>query len=301
MNQNIIHYETLDEYCQRFGFRTTGNPLVRVVDLAEAAPVRHERMTLGFYAIFLKDTKCGELIYGRQHYDYQEGTIVCFAPGQVMGIEDNGETFQPHGVALLFHPDFLHGTSLNHHMQDYHFFSYEVNEALHISDDERKIYMGCLEQIQRETTNNTDSLSNRLICRNIALLLDYCLRFYERQFQTRHQINHDLLTRFESLLNSYFSSEKPITKGLPTVKYCASSLCLSPNYFGDLIKKETGTNAKDYIQRIIISVSKERILEGKKSISEVAYDMGFQYPQHFTRMFKRVVGITPNEFRVSHV
>lgn len=300
MNTDIMHIETIAEYNAMLGLPTV-HPLVSVVDLSLAHPIRHKRLTHGFYSIFLKDVRCGDLIYGRQHYDYQEGTIVCLAPGQVIGIDDDGHEFQPYGMALLFHPNLLHGTSLNQHMQDYHYFSYEVNEALHISDEERNLFLCCLHQISKEISRDTDLLSKRLICRNIELLLDYCLRFYERQFQTRKQINHDLLSRFENLLNTYFSSKRPLTEGLPTVKYCANMLCLSPNYFGDLIKKETGTNAKDYIQRMIVYLSKERILDSQKSISQVAYDLGFKYPQHFTRMFKKAVGMTPLEFRTSHL
>ncbi len=299
--QNTPHYyDTIQEYNDRLGIETL-HPLVSVIDLSKASPLRHEKNIFGFYAIFLKDVKCGDLIYGRQKYDYQEGTVVTLGPGQVIGVEDNGEVFQPKGWALCFHPDIIHGTSLGQHIKEYTFFSYEVNEALHLSERERDIFIDCLHKIQHELEHSIDRLSKRLIATNIELLLDYCLRFYERQFITRENVNNDILTKFEKLLDSYFTGNNAMQRGLPTVKYCASELCLSPNYFGDLIKKETGKTAQEYIQNKIISLSKEKILLPDKSISEVAYELGFQYPQHFTRVFKKAVGVTPNEYKSSAI
>lgn len=295
--ENIKHIASVTEYNDLFGVETL-HPLVSIIDLSKCQPMFHERHVFSFYAIFLKDVKCGNLIYGCQTYDYQEGTVVCLAPGQVIGMEDTGEKFQPKGWALLFHPDLIHGTSLGRHIKEYSFFSYEVREALHLSEREREVFVDCLNKIQQELEHAIDRLSKRLIATNIELLLDYCLRFYERQFITREKVNHDILSRFENLLDNYFSANTAIKKGLPSVKYCATELCLSPNYFGDLIKKETGNTAQEYIQHKIIDISKERILNPMLSISQVAYDLGFQYPQHFTRMFKRVVGITPSEYRL---
>lgn len=296
-NKDDVRYiKTVSEYNDLLGVETL-HPLVSVIDLSRVQPLFYSKHIFSFYAIFLKDVNCGNLIYGKQTYDYQEGTIVCLAPGQVIGHPDNGQKYQPKGWALCFHPDLIHGTSLGTHIHEYSYFSYDVHEALHISERERKIFMDCLEKIQQEVEHSIDRLSKRLIAANIELLLDYCLRFYERQFITRESANHDILTRFESLLNHYFMGNTAAKKGLPSVKYCANELCLSPNYFGDLIKKETGHTAQEYIQNKIINVSKERILNPLLSISQVAYDLGFQYPQHFTRMFKKMVGVTPNEFR----
>lgn len=293
---NIQHIETVDEYNKLLGLPTL-HPLVTVIDFSKAKCLRHQRVTHGFYAIFLKEVKCGDLIYGRQRYDYQEGTVVCLAPGQIIGFEDNGEVYQPKGWALCFHPDLIHGTSLGRHIKEYTFFSYEVNEALHLSENEKKVFVDCLDKIKQEIEHSVDRMSKRLISTNIELLLDYCLRYYERQFITRENVNHDILTRFENILDNYFTGDNAMKNGLPTVKYCASELCLSPNYFGDLIKKETGRTAQEYVQQKIISLSKERILDTTKSISQVAYELGFLYPQHFTRVFKKAVGITPNEYR----
>lgn len=296
MEKDIRKIDTVTQYNELLGVETL-HPLVSVIDLSHAQRMRHEKHTFGFYAIYLKDVKCGDLIYGRQHYDYQEGTVVCLAPGQVIGVEDNGEIFQPRGWALIFHPDLICGTSLGNHIKEYTYFSYEVNEALHISQRERSIFTDCLIKIRHELEHGKDRMSRRLISTNIELLLDYCLRFYERQFITREHINHDILARFESLLDEYWENGKAIHEGLPTVKWCASELCLSSNYFGDLIKKETGRTAQEYIQLKLINTAKERVLHPRRSISQIAYDLGFQYPQHFTRLFKKITGMTPNEYR----
>ncbi len=297
MDKNIINIETIDEYNRILGIETL-NPLVSVIDFSKAKPMHHLKSIMGFYAVFLKEVKCGDLIYGRQRYDYQAGTVVCLAPGQVIGVEDNGEVFQPKGWALLFHPDLIRGTSLGRTMREYRFFSYESNEALHLSDRERMVFMDCLQKIQDEIQHDIDRMSRRIITKGIEMLLDYCLRFYERQFITRENVNNDILTRFEDLLDNYFADkDNAHHHGLPSVKYCATQLCLSPNYFGDLIKKETGITAQDYIQAKIMNIAKERVLDPTKSISQISYDLGFQYPQHFTRMFKKSVGQTPSEYR----
>ena len=292
----IEHFEHVFEYNELMGVETL-HPLVSVIDLLQARMIRRYRHTFGFYALFLKDVKCGNMIYGCQYYDYQEGTIVSIAPGQVAGVEDNGELFQPKGWALVFHPDLIRGTSLGRNMRNYSFFSYEANEALHLSEQEREIVIDCLHKIRTETEHAVDKHTQRLITANIELLLDYCVRFYERQFITRGCVNSDVLIRFERLLDDYFASEKPRTEGLPSVKYCAGQLHLSANYFGDLIKKETGRTAQEHIQSKLIDMAKERIFDARKSVSEVAYELGFKYPQHFSRLFKKATGLTPKEYR----
>jgi AraC-like DNA-binding protein len=254
-------------------------------------------MYFGFYTVFLKEVKCGDLRYGKNTYDYQEGTLVFIAPGQVVTVENAGETYQPKGHVLVFHPDIIHGTNLGRHINDYSFFGYQSNEALHVSERERKMVLDCFSKIRYELEHAIDKHSKRLIVSNIEILLNYCTRFYDRQFITRDNIIKGTLERFEELLNNYFSSEKPQTIGLPSVAYCAGELNLSANYFGDLIKKETGTSAQEYIQTKLIDVAKERIFNIDKSISEVAYELGFKYPQHFTRLFKQKTGQSPNEYR----
>jgi AraC family transcriptional regulator, transcriptional activator of pobA len=179
----------------------------------------------------------------------------------------------------------------------YTFFGYQSNEALHVSERERKLVLDCFSKIQYELEHAIDKHSKRLIVSNIELLLDYCARFYDRQFITRDNANKGVLERFEQLLNAYFFSEKPQTIGLPSVAYCAQELHLSANYFGDLIKKETGKTAQEYIQTKVVEIAKERVWEHSKAIGQVAYELGFKYPQHFTRLFKQRVGHTPNEYR----
>ena len=210
---------------------------------------------------------------------------------------DGGELYQPKGHALAFHPDLLRGTALGQHMQEYTYFSYEANEALHISERERQVVLDCFAKIDTELRLPVDKHSKRLIVSNIELFLNYCARFYDRQFITRDTVHKGVLERLEHLLNDYFKSERPQTVGLPSVGYCAGELHLSPNYFGDLIKKETGKSAQEYIQSKLIDVAKEKIFDTSKSVSQIAYDLGFKYPQHFSRLFKQRVGYTPNEYR----
>jgi AraC-like DNA-binding protein len=233
-------------------------------------------------------------------YDYQEGTLVFLAPGQVAGINSNGEVYQPKGHALVFHPDLIHGTALGRHIQDFTFFGYQSNEALHVSKRERQIVLDYFSKIDYELDHAIDKHSKRLIVSNIELFLNYCVRFYERQFITREHVHKGVFERFEELLNAYYQTDKPQLNGLPSVGYCAGELNLSANYFGDLIKKETGQTAQEYIQAKVIEVAKERIFDQSKSVSQVAYDLGFKYPQHFIRLFKQRVGQSPNEYRMLH-
>lgn len=292
---NIIRLDTVDDYNKLFGLETL-HPLVAVVDLDDATKFpAHFTVNYGIYALFLKDTKCGDILYGKQVYDYQDGTIVSFAPDQVVKTEMiEGKRAKAKG--LLFHPDIIKGTSLGQEIKSYSFFSYSSSEALHLSEDERSIILDCLRNIKTELVHPVDKLSKRLIARNIQLLLDYCMRFYERQFITRAVANKGILSRFETLLDEYFGNIQQ-DKGLPTVRYFADKVCLSSNYFGDLIKKETGKTAQEYIQNKIVDLAKEKILGTGKNVSQIAYELGFQYPQHFNRLFKKSVGCTPNEYR----
>ncbi len=296
--EKMIRLDTVDTYNRLFGLETK-HPLVAVVDLSEATKVpSHLALNYGIYALFLKQVKCGDIRYGRQIYDYQEGTITSFAPGQVSEVElPKGTSIKAMG--LLFHPDLIKGTSLGREIRSYSFFSYNSNEALHLSEDEKVIFSECLKNIRMELDHPIDRLSKRLISRNIQLLLDYCMRFYERQFNTRASVNSDILSKFETLLDEYFLSGRPEDQGLPTVRYFADKVFLSPNYFGDLIKKETGKTPQEYIQDKLIDLSKEMIAGTDETISEIAYRLGFQYSQHFNRLFKKNVGCTPNEYRRS--
>ncbi|RYE23991.1 MAG: AraC family transcriptional regulator [Sphingobacteriaceae bacterium] len=289
-------FDTINEY-NAFNKHETKHPLVSVVDLSKADPRQGSKMYFGFYAMFLKDVVCGDLVYGRATYDYQEGTLVFLAPGQVAGINSNGETYQPKGYALIFHADLIHGTSLGKRIQEYSFFGYQSSEALHLSERERTIILDYFSKIDYELERGIDKHSKKLIVSNIELLLDYCVRFYDRQFITRDTVHQGILERFENSLNDYLASEKPQTLGLPSVAYCAEMLNLSANYFGDLVKKETGKTAMEYIQAKLIDTAKEKIFDASKTINQVAYELGFKYPQHFVRLFKQRTGHTPHEYR----
>lgn len=295
----LRRFETIAEY-NAFNKNETLHPLVSVVDLSKANPREGSRMYFGFYTVFLKDVKCGDMVYGRHTYDYQEGTLVFMAPGQIAGVNSNGETYQPKGYALVFHPDLIHGTTLGKHIQDYTFFGYQFYEALHLSNRERQIVLDCFSKVEYELEHAIDKHSRKLIVATIELFLGYCTRFYDRQFITRETAHKGTLERFETVLNDYFQTDKPQAIGLPTVTYCAGELNLSANYFGDLIKKETGKTAQEYIQAKVIDVAKERIFEQSKSVSQIAYELGFKYPQHFMRLFKQRVGQSPNEYRMLH-
>ena len=294
----IINFESIKEY-NAFNNQETLHPLVSVVHLDNADPRKNRPLRYSFYTVFLKKIKCGDLRYGLSNYDYDEGTLIFLAPGQVIG-QYGDEYYQPQGLALVFHPDLLSGTSLGRNIHNYHFFSYAVNEALHLSEQEKKIILDCFSKIEYELQHPIDKHSKHLIVSNIELFLDYCTRFYDRQFITRDNSNKGILERFESALNRYFSSDNPAKIGLPSVAWCADELKLSANYFGDLIKKETGVSAQEYIQSKIIDVAKIRLFDHDKTINEIAYELGFKYPQHFSRLFKQRTGITPNEFRATN-
>ncbi len=282
---------------------STLHPLVSVIDFSKAAPrswgseIQRIKFHYGLYCVYLKDVKCGDIVYGRHTYDYQAGTLVFFAPGQVSEFEIPGQAYQPKGYGLVFHPDLVHGTSLGKALATYHFFSYQSNEALHISDAERQVVLDCFSKIAFELSQSIDKHSKKLITANIELFLSYCERFYDRQFISREHVNKGVLARFEEQLNAYFLSDKPSTLGLPSVAYFAEQLHLSPNYFGDLIKRETGQSVKEMIQNKLIDVAKDRVFDGDKTVNQIAYELGFKYPQHFTRLFKQRVGNTPLAYR----
>jgi AraC-like DNA-binding protein len=294
----INKIESVAQFNRDRGQKTL-HPLASVLDQSVSTPIKEARYISGLYLILLKDVKCAELKYGRNIYDYEEGTLVFIAPGQIFGFEDTGKMIQPTGWALAFHPDLIRGTHLGRHINEYNFFSYDVNEALHISDEERQTLLDCFNKIRHELVHAIDKHSRTLIVSNIELLLNYCIRFYDRQFVTREVLHKDILFSFERLLNDYFQSDKPQTLGLPSVAYCAEQVKLSPKYFGDLVKKETGKSAQEYIHLKLIGIAKEKIFDPGKSLSEVAYELGFKYPSHFTRLFKQHTGYSPNEYRNS--
>lgn len=299
MNE-IIQLDSIDAYNRLYGLPTL-HPLVTVVDLTKATRVvNHVKMNYGVYALFLKGGVNCTLKYGCKYYDYHSGTIVSFAPGQLIGVDSDEDEVRPEVYGLMFHPDLIYGTSLGHNMDKYTFFSYSQTEALHLSDSEREIILDCLKKIQMELEHPVDKHSKELLAVNIELMLDYCLRFYDRQFITREKVNNDILVRFGQYLDDYFRNGDVQRYGLPMVKYFADKVCLSPGYFGDLVRKETGKSAQEYIRNRLIDMAKEKILGTSQDISQIAYSLGFQYPQHFNRFFKRCMGCTPSEFRTKN-
>ncbi|MET7028654.1 helix-turn-helix domain-containing protein [Sediminicola luteus] len=289
----------VDDYCSKFNLPTL-HPLVSVHDLSEGTLDGREpadAVRYHFYGIFLKQGEGCILRYGRQNYDYQDGTLVFLAPGQVVHVGHLDASFKPSGHALLFHPDLLWGTHLAKTMTEYSFFSYLSHEALHISKKERQLVLDLFDTIRRELSQGIDKHSKELVVATIELFLKYCKRFYDRQFITREKENLGVIQRFEISLNSYIQSGKGRELGTPSVSYFAEEQNLSSNYFGDLVKKETGKSANDHIQDQLIEMAKQKIFDPEKTLSEIAYELGFKYPQHFTRFFKQKVGHSPNEFR----
>ncbi len=288
--------KTVGEYTELRGGEIL-HPLINVLDYQKLRMLEPGTYNFGFYSIFLKETKCGDLRYGKGTYDYQEESLIFVAPGQILTLENYLPDVKPKGKVLVFHPDFIRGTALGNMMNEYSFFSYSSNEALHLSEKESNMVLTIFDTMAMELQQNMDKHSKTLVISHLQLLLNYSTRFYDRQFITREHINKGVLEKFESLLNGYFKSEKPQSMGLPSVAYCADELHLSANYFGDLIKKEAGVSPQEYIQTKVIDVAKENIFDIEKSISEVAYELGFKYPQHFTRLFKQKVGVSPVEYR----
>ena len=290
----ILKVRNVGDYSRWVG-HTDRHLLVSVIDYAEVSPVRHSLNNYSIYGIFFHDEAEIDLAYGCGKYDYKKGTVICVAPGQIGGKEDNGERVMLTGWALLFHPDLLHGTPLEKTIKNYSFFDYRVNEALHMTDEEHGILTSLMRQIRDELQKRHDELQDSIIVGYIELVLNFCQRFYNRQFITRKLDNSDMLMKFDRLLHDYFDRNMQLTLGLPTVQYCADKLCMSSNYFGDMIKKTTGDTASNYIRQYIIQRAKNE-LATDKSIAEVAYGLGFEYPQHLSRMFKNQTGMTPSDY-----
>lgn len=294
--EDILNLPNVQDYCREMGVKAL-HPLVSVVDMSELEFVRHRMRRFGFYGVWYKEISCGEMLYGHSKYDYDDGTMMFIAPNQVGGNNDGVVVEHPKGWILMFHPDFLLGTPLARRMKDYTFFSYTSNEALHMSDRERHIILACFHEIKEELEYAIDKHTRQIVASTIETMLNHCVRFYDRQFVTREIPNADVLMKFEQVLKAYFESGQASKEGLPTVKYCAEQVFLSPNYFGDLVKRSTGKSASETIQLFVIERAKELLAEGDKSISEIAYELGFNYPNHLTRVFKKCVGQTPGAFR----
>lgn len=297
MKEEIIAVNHIREYDEMVGAETL-HPLVNVVDFSRLPPMRGiaPKRMFGYYAIYLKGRKFSEMNYGRSIYDYEEGALVFCAPGQVAGAEDDGVARQFTTRVLMFHPDLLRGTYLRPLIGQYTFFSYNINEALFPTKEEREVIIDCFEKIEKELRSfDADSLP--IIIDYIKLILDYSARYYRRQFADGKFRNQDMLAKLEQLLHEYFSSEMPLKQGVPTVTYCADRLCLSTNYFNDIVKEATGMSALKMIHRKMLGVAKEKLCDSSKRVNEVAQEMGFQQPQNFTNWFKKMENCTPLQYQ----
>lgn len=292
----ILNINSIEEFNNWLGAETL-HPLVSAFDLGKAEhPVYEGRVRMNFFCMTLVMFGGSKMVYGHQTYNYGKGTLMFIGPGQTVDYY-NPERIIPKGWVLAFHPDLYYGMPLAKKMKRFTFFDYEVNEALHLTKDEQKLVSDILQHINYELHQPADSHTQALITEQIDLLLNYCVRFYERQFMALHNTNNRILLDFNHFLDVWFHSPTLKCDGLPTVKYFADKVHLSPNYFGDLIKKETGITAQEYIQQKLIDVAKDRVSDNDKTINEIAFELGFQYPHYFSRMFRKHTGMSPNEFR----
>lgn len=271
------------------------HPLITVIDYTEISPIRHSLNSYGVYGLFLQNDNNLDLMYGCGKYDYKDGSLICVAPGQIGGKEDNGERVKIGGWALLFHPDLIRDTTLGREIKTYSFFDYSVNEALHTNEQEYATLVSLLRQIKVETKAVRDAVQDQILVGYISLLLKYCQRFYNRQFMTRKLVNNDILIRFDEFLNDYFVQGRQTAEGLPSVSVCAEHLCMSPNYFSDLIKKMTGESPGRHIRHLVIRLIRSELATGL-TVAEAAYKLGFDYPAHLTRLFKKETGQTPTAY-----
>ena len=293
-----VHVESITQIHQAMGLEKPKNPLISIMDMADFK-VRNEMLNLKFtselYTITLKDAGCG-LDYGRNTYDFQEGVMSFIAPHQVYSIRSKPEQ-DINGWMLNFHPELIRGTALGNKMEQYNFFSYDVHEALHLSDQEQNTVTDCIRMIDEEIKERIDRHSTNVIASGLEFFFNFCTRFYERQFNTRASQNKNALSKVESLLKQYYATSAFKNIGLPTVSYLADNVNLSAGYLSDLLKNETGKSAKEHINLYLIERAKNVLLSGDSSVSEVAYDLGFEYPQHFSKMFKTKTGMSPSEYR----
>lgn len=290
----ILKVNRTSDYSGYLGL-TDRHPLITVIDFSEVSPIPHSLNSYGVYGIFMQEDNDLDLTYGCGKYDYKDGSLICVSPGQIGGKEENGELVTIGGWAMLFHPDLIHGTPLEKEIRGYSFFDYSVNEALHMNEQEREIVVSVFRRIKSETESPHDDCQNDILVGYISLLLRYCQRFYNRQFTTRKLSNNDILSRFERFLNEYFESGRQASDGLPTVSLCAEHLCLSVNYFSDLVKKMTGESPGRMIRQFIIRRIKNELASGL-TVAEAAYRLGFEYPAHLSRMFRKETGLTPTGY-----
>ena len=296
----IIQLQSIADLHKLFNLGNSQHPLVAVLDFSKVTEQveQNTKITTDFYSIMFKNYCKNHIKYGRKTIDFQDGNLICIAPNQTIEIDNEIEEREDKmGWGLFFHPDLIRSTTLNQKIKEYSFFQYEVSEALHLSDKEKNILLECVQKIQTELQENIDVHSQYIIVSTIELLLNYCSRFYGRQLITRSQNNKSIISQIENLLTQYFADNKINEQGLPTVKYLANKVHLSPSYLSDLLKKETGKNAQEHIHFYLIEEAKNLLLNSEKNINEIAFDLGFEYPQYFNKLFKKKTGKTPMEYR----
>jgi len=296
----MIQLNSISALYKFFNLGYNSHPLVAVVDFSKIddSLVSNTKISTDFYSIMFKNYCKNNIKYGRKTIDFQEGNLICISPNQVIEVENEvEERADKMGWGLFFHPDLIRATSLNEKIKDYTFFSYEVTEALHLSDKEKTILFECIQKIQTEIQENIDVHSQHIIVSTIELLLNYCSRFYGRQMITRSQTNKTVVVQIENILKTYFSTNATKEQGLPSVKYLAEKVHISASYLSDLLKKETGKNAQEHIHFYLIEEAKSILINTNKSVSEIAYNLGFEYPQYFNKLFKLRTGRTPIEYR----
>lgn len=296
----IIHLQSIDDLHKLFNLGNSQHPLVTVLDFSKVNEhlIKNTKITMDFYLIMFKNYCKNNFKYGRKAIDFQDGNLICIAPNQIIEIDNEIEDREDKmGWGLFFHPDLIRSTSLNDHLKNYRYFDYDISEALHLSDKEKNVLFECIQKIQIELQENIDVYSQYIIVSTIELLLNYCSRFYGRQMITRSQTNKTIIAQIEIILAAYFSSAKIKDIGLPSVKFLADNVHLSPSYLSDLLRKETGKNAQEHIHFYLIDEAKNLLLNSEKNVSEIAYDLGFEYPQYFNKLFKKKTGKTPMEYR----
>lgn len=296
---DIIRLKTIAHVHRFFGVDKPVHPLISISwhRSDQSYDFGDLRVTSDLYHIALKGNMRGAFTYGRNSYDFEEGTMIFTAPGQVVSFDDSRVELADAGWSLIFHPDLIRKSVLGRTIRDYSFFDYAVHEALHLSEKENSILTDLVRKIEIELQENLDKHSQDLIIVMLETILKYCRRYYDRQFLTRTNLNQDLLVQFEAYLDHYFSSDELIARGVPTVSQCGEALHMSGSYLSDLLKLETGNSALVHIHAYVIEKAKTLLLNTDDSIGEVAYRLGFQYQQHFSKLFKAKTGISPSNYR----
>ncbi|MCG7587231.1 AraC family transcriptional regulator [Photobacterium sp. OFAV2-7] len=297
---DIIQISSISQVHEALGLPAPRHPLVSLIQIDKTITEYDYgdfTYVYGFYQVALKSGIAGDIMYGRNHYDFAQGSMIFTKPGQAQSYANTSELEGETGWTLLFHPDLIRRSDLGRNIETYSFFSYETHEALHVSEHEKKVLTDLVNQIEIEYSGNIDKHTQKLIVSNIELILDYCTRFYDRQFYLRSNHNLDMVSKLDKLIKDYFDSEKTLERGLPSVKYFSEAMNMSSSYLSDMLKNATGRNAQQYIQDYLIERAKNQLLGTKEPISQIAYGLGFEYPQHFSKLFKSKVGMSPLEYR----